>query len=92
MLKAILREAAALHLSVYFVNRKEILEAFRIFHGRSKDDIAENLVRIFPELIVKLPPRRGKWGTERPRMVIFDAIAAGFAYWQRNGTQFPPPE
>ena len=92
MLGAILREAVILHIPVYFVTREEIISAFRIFRGRSKDDIAEILVGIFPELIDRLPPRRGRWGTERPRMVLFDALAAGFTYWQQNGTQFPPPE
>jgi hypothetical protein len=92
MLGVILCEALMLQIPVYFVTRQEILEVFRIFRSHSKDDIAEVLVRIFPELIVRLPPRRGKWGTERPRMVIFDALAAGFTYWQHNGASFPPPE
>lgn len=92
ILGTILREAVMLHIPVYFASRQEILDAFQIFRGRSKDDIAEILVRAFPELNARLPPRRGKWRAERPRMVIFDALAAGFTYWQRNGTRFLPPE
>jgi len=92
ILGTILREAAALKLRVCFVSLKEILEAFRGFHGHNKDDIAEILAKSFPELMARLPPRRGKWGTERPRMVIFDALAAGFTYWQREALQSAPPE
>ena len=92
ILGIVLREAATLQIPVHFVSRKEKLHAFRAFRAHSKDDVAENLARMFPELDAKLPPRRGKWGTERPRMVIFDALASGVTYWERNGAQFPPPE
>jgi len=92
MLGVVQGEAVKLNIPMYFVTWQEVLDAFRVFPAHNKDNIAETLARIFPELIDKLPPRRGKWGTERPRMVIFDALAAGFTYWQRSGTQPPPPE
>lgn len=88
VLRAILRETAALRLSVTLVTSNEIFGVFSEFRCRNKDDIAEVLVQHFPELMARLPPRRGKWGTERARMVIFDALAAGVTYWERN----PPPE
>lgn len=92
ILKTVLHEAAVFHVPVRFVSLQKILDAFREFHCRNKDDIAEILAKFFPELAARLPPRRGKWGTERPRMAIFDALAAGFTYWHSDDVQIPPPE
>jgi glutamate-1-semialdehyde aminotransferase len=71
---------------MHSIGRDEIDSAFRIFKARTKDEIACVLVEIFPEMLTRLPPKRKKWQTEPHRMIIFDAIATGFAYWQR-----PPP-
>jgi hypothetical protein len=90
LLSAVLRTCMELRLPVHLVSFKDVLEAFQTEHCRNKDDIAEVLARTFPEIAVRLPPRRGKWGTERPRMVIFDALAAGVTYWRRISTEFPP--
>lgn len=92
ILRTILREAAALKLPVRIVSLDEIFDVFREMHAHNKDDIAEILIERFPELSAKLPPRRGKWGTEHPRMVIFDALSAGVTYWHREGVECPPPE
>jgi hypothetical protein len=87
------RSLATVHLiarehrvPVRSVDREEIQWAFRIFGSRTKDDVACVLVGIFPELLVCLPPKRKVWQSEPHRMIIFDAIATGFAYFQR-----PPP-
>ena len=90
--KAIAREAALLRIPVYFISRAEVQEAFRMFRGNTKEQIAEVLVGIFPELVSRLPPKRKKWQPEYRGMIVFDAAANGFAHWQRNGTQTPPPE
>lgn len=92
IVKAILREAAARRIPVSLMGREEIQQAFRMFRGSTKDEIASILVQIFPELLVRLPPKRKVWQSERHAMIVFDAIATGFAYWQREGTQLPPPE
>jgi len=92
IVKAILREAAARRIPVSLMSREEIQQAFRIFRGSTKDEIASILVQIFPELLVRLPPKRKVWQSEHHAMIVFDAIATGFAYWQRKGTQLPPPE
>lgn len=89
ILRTIIQEAVILKLSVSFVRLKEIFELFRGFHCRNKDDISEILAERFPELMARLPRRRGKWGVERPGMVIFDAVAAGVTYWQRDDLQTP---
>jgi ABC-type branched-subunit amino acid transport system permease subunit len=77
---------------VFFLGRGEIQDAFNIFQTNTKEEIAEMLVGIFPELLTRLPPKRKKWQPERRVMVVFGAVAVGFAYWQRNGIQSPPPE
>lgn len=83
ILRTVLREAAALKLPVRVVTLDDINETFRTMYAHNKDDVARVLVELFPELTARLPPRRGKWGVERPRMMIFDALAAGFTYWQQ---------
>jgi hypothetical protein len=83
ILKAILSAAEKRGIPVHFLGRDEIHTAFRVFQVRTKDDIACVLVRIFPELLIRLPPKRKKWQSEPHRMILFDAIATGFAYWHR---------
>jgi len=72
--------------------RSEVREAFRIFHAKTKYEIACILVQMFPELLWKLPPERKFYESEHPSMTIFDAIALGLTYWQSGGTEIPPPE
>jgi len=86
ILKAIQSLTEAEGVPMHSIGRDEIDSAFRIFKARTKDEIACVLVEIFPEMLTRLPPKRKKWQTEPHRMIIFDAIATGFAYWQR-----PPP-
>ena len=90
--KAIAREAALLRIPVYFISRAEVHEAFSMFRGNTKEQIAEVLVGIFPELVSRLPPKRKKWQPEDRGMIVFDAVANGFAHWQRDETQFSSPE
>jgi hypothetical protein len=92
IVKAILREATERQIRVCPMSRKEILRAFRIFEGSTKNEIAEFLAGVFPELLARLPPKKKAWQSERHSMIVFDAIATGFAFWQRNGAQSLPPE
>jgi hypothetical protein len=86
ILKAI-RSATKEHgIPLHVLGRDEIESAFCIFRARTKEEIACAIVGIFPELLVRLPPKRKKWQPEAHGMVVFDAIATGIAYWQR-----PPP-
>jgi len=48
----------------------------------TKYGIATALVRAFPELMVRLPPKRKPWQTEDSRMSIFDAVALGLTYFR----------
>jgi hypothetical protein len=90
--RTIVTEATALSIPVYSVSRGDVHDAFGIIQGNTKEQIAEFLVGIFPELLTRLPPKRKKWQPEFRGMIIFDAVAVGLAYWRRHGTQFPPPE
>jgi hypothetical protein len=60
---------------------------YRTFAGAgagTKYGIATTLVRAFPELMVRLPPKRKPWQTEDSRMSIFDAVALGLTYFRRQ--------
>lgn len=90
--RTIVSEATALSIPVYCISSREVRDAFRLLKGGTKEQIAELLVGIFPELLARLPPKRKKWQPEYRGMIVFDAVAAGFAYWHLKGMQFPPPE
>jgi hypothetical protein len=51
----------------------------------TKYEIASALVRAFPELMVRLPPKRKPWQSEDSRMSIFDAVALGLTYFRNLG-------
>jgi hypothetical protein len=88
----IVAEVTALSIPVYCVSHGEVRDAFRLVPSSTKEQIAEVLVELFPELLTRLPPKRKKWQPEYRGMIVFDAVAVGIAYWHRNGMQFPPPE
>lgn len=73
------------------INEKDIKRAFQMFKGNSKYDRARSLVSVFPELDWKMPPVRKPWQSEPRAMMIFDAAAIGFAYWQTRDTQSLAP-
>lgn len=90
--RTIVTEATALSIPVFCVSGSDVRDAFRILQGGTKEQIAELLVGVFPELLTRLPPKRKKWQPEYRGMIVFDAVAVGFAYWHRNGMQVPPAE
>lgn len=73
-------------VAMQVLGRDEIQSAFRVFQAHTKDDIACALVGIFPELLVRLPAKRKKWQPEPHGMIVFDAIATGFAYWRESSS------
>jgi hypothetical protein len=89
---AIIRESTSNQVRLHSMTRKEIQHAFRIFRGSTTDEIASILADIFPELLTRLPPKKKKWQSERHAMIVFDAIATGFAFWLRDGAPFPAPD
>lgn len=92
ILSSLRHEALSRLIPVRFMKRPELNEAFCRFHVNSKHEIASVLTQVFPELLWKLPPKRKIWESERPRMAIFDAVALGFAYWQRHEAREPTPD
>jgi hypothetical protein len=84
IIEAILSAAKEYGIPIQLLSHDEMLSAFRIFNVRTKDDIACVLVGMFPELLIRLPPRRKKWQPEPHGMIVFDAIATGFAYWRSS--------
>ena len=82
-------EASARATPLTFMDRREVRAAFCIFGASNKYKRAAVLARIFPELLWKLPPTRMKWQSEPRAMLVFDALAAGFAYWQVHGCADP---
>lgn len=84
------REAARRSLPVEILNRDDILKAFSPNRLRNKYKVAVALTQIFPDLVFKLPPQRGTGDSERRAMIVFDAIATGYAYLQTPQIQSPP--
>lgn len=63
--------------------RVSIAHMYRYFAkngAKNKYAIAVALVERFPELLLKLPPKRKPWQSEDRRMSIFDAVALGVTY------------
>jgi len=84
ILKGIQSVAQTQGIPIQFLARDEIYSAFASFSLSTKEDIACALTEMFPELLIRLAPvRKWWWNSEPRRMIVFDAIATGFAYWQR---------
>jgi hypothetical protein len=79
--KFVTQEALGQKIPVLSINADSVERAFQSFQVHTKYDIAETLTVIFPELAWTLPPRRKSWQNERHMMIVFDAVATGFAYW-----------
>lgn len=92
ILRSIRREASSRLIPVRLMKKTEVREAFRLFRAKSKHEVASLVVQMFPELLWKLPPKRRIWESEHPIMAMFDAVALGFAYWQRDGGRNPTPD
>jgi hypothetical protein len=84
ILKAVQSAAEEYGIPMYVLGRDELQSAFNIFKARTKEEMAWATVGIFPELLVRLPLKRKTWQPEAHGMIVFDAIATGFAYWQRS--------
>jgi hypothetical protein len=50
----------------------------------NKYEVASALARQFPDLALRLPPKRKCWQSEHYRMGIFDAAAVGVAYFVQS--------
>lgn len=73
LIKGIKRIAKRRKLPVRFVSRSRVREVFQ--PASTKQEIAEAIVRGFPELQSRLPRPRKPWTSEDERMSIFDALS-----------------
>ena len=72
------RAAKSCRVRCRTIDRRFLMAVFR---KRNKGDIAEAVAARFPELAVKLPPRRKCWQSEDYRTSIFDASAMGIVHF-----------
>ncbi len=91
ILRFIKNEAQASFIPLVFISPSRVRDAFSPFQANNKDDIAEALTIVFPDLLFKLPPKRRTGDSERHVMILFDAVAIGFTYLQRPSEREPPP-
>jgi len=71
--------AAAQGVVVYTVAPAQVRHALA---ARTKHHLALAVVRQFPELLPRFPPRRKVYMSEDPRMNIFDAAALALAFFR----------
>lgn len=81
------KDASSQSVPLSALTRIQVRETFSDFAVRSKDEIAALLVRMFPELQPKLPPKRRLWEREHFSMPMFDAVALAVACWRRDSFQ-----
>lgn len=62
-------------------SRDDVLRAFGKRGAECKEDIAEKIAEVVPELSQVLPPHRREWHRERYTMPIFDAAALALTYF-----------
>jgi len=82
MLATIERQARSRRIPVKCISRRDVNRAFIGFES-NKYEVASALARQFPDLAVRLPPKRKCWQSENYQMGIFDAAALGVAYFVR---------
>jgi hypothetical protein len=92
ILRSIRGESSSRMIPVQFMRTAVVKGVSRQFRAKSKHEIATMIAQMFPELLWKLPPKRRIWESEHPIMAMFDAVAMGFAYWQRDGGRDPTPD
>jgi hypothetical protein len=82
VVKAVSILASARSIPVHLVPQSDLLAAFAPLGGKTREEMAEVLTRIYPDLLWYMPPKRKIWQAEHSRMTVFDAVALGLTYWQ----------
>ncbi|HTV55286.1 MAG TPA: hypothetical protein VMI06_10250 [Terriglobia bacterium] len=83
------RQAALGAIPCEFVGPKGIARLFQVLSVSNKYEMAAAAADIYQEILWKLPPGRKRWQTEPRAMLVFDALAAGLAYWHQQGHPIP---
>jgi hypothetical protein len=86
VIRAIRIEAKRRSADVHVVSAKTVKRFFTQSGLTSKHEIACTLAERFEEIAWKLPKERKKWQSERFNMSIFDAVAAGVAFFASKHT------
>ena len=81
LLATLKNQAAWGRVKVRTVSRKKKLTAFRAFGASTKDEIAQVIGRLVPELAPSLPRKRKAWMAEDYRAAIFDAAALALTFY-----------
>lgn len=71
---------AEMGVRVRRVSKSEVKEAFAPHGAETKNQIALEIGRQFPELAPKVPPYRKPWMSEDYQMPVFDAVAMAVAF------------
>lgn len=80
MVRRIRKEARATRTPIAWVSERDYWQFFKVLGDTTNQRIAASMAECFPELEWKLPPPRKFWQPEDWRMLLFDAVAVGFAY------------
>jgi hypothetical protein len=83
ILRTLRHQARNRTIPLRFISRKAIVRAFA-GNEKNKHEVASALAQQFSILMSKLPRRHKCWQSEDYRMSIFDAAAAGVAYFSRR--------
>ncbi len=86
--RTFLDAAARARIPVCEIPREKYLKAL---DARTRYAAAEQATVRFPALAPRLPKRRKIWQAERPIMAVFDATAAGVAYFLPHRRRARPP-
>jgi hypothetical protein len=81
MLRAIVRTARRRNLPIHTISKPIIADSLGGAR-RNKYSVATVIAERFPELAPSLPRQRKLWEGEDYRMSVFDAAAAGSAYFK----------
>lgn len=81
LIRSIAKRAAKLDVKVASYSRGLIRQCFLRYQARTKHEIAEVIAREFPELELRLPPKRKPWMSEHYRMSMFDAAALALTHF-----------
>jgi hypothetical protein len=86
---AIRTEAKKGSTKFYILTTHQVRDRFALRGQVNKHDIATSLANQFEELSWKLPRRRKVFQSEVPAMLVFDALATGIAFVERQASPSP---
>ena len=81
LLEDLERLARGSDVAVVVASREQVKRMFADAGATNKEEIADAILRHFPELQPSRPPIRKPWMSEDARMAIFDAVAFALTYF-----------